>query len=564
MILSKKALIAIGASLATTTVVIGTTAGVIVNNQANTVQSNLSTPIEEVDKQNQPTKSETTLIDLAKKINKEAIFIKKLDGDALNDLNKKETIDISSTYAFNVLTKQLFLKEETIKLPQDITATFNLDIEQNTASNLNSGRLNVKVTLKNTKDSTQATTDAIELNGFKVATISEDLKSLFENEGKDFQIKIDPKKDNRNGFEFIDLELLNSTFTRQIAKQPSRSSLVNRHDSQVASLGQDESEEDEETQTVSETGLTSWLKADETKKDKVIGVSLVGKVKLSQISKEGNGDSEKTIFHLVAKDEKNKIKLVKDKEEILVSEIKSTNIVASDVALVPLNINKQGTNGFLETLRKTTDGEMPNGKYLDDKKDKSLNRDLYIDLNKMNGTIRGNNVFINPYLVKQTEQNKSELPFAIWVKFGKNDYLTTYRTDNEKQLAELKEAGFSFGIYSKQLMTTDQNIQPQTFTNKKMDLEKYFVTANYSKPSIRQSKGSMPMDKYPAGFDLVEIKHNQLVKDLKLKATVSKDQMKSTNTVTFVDYSYKGIDASKVLYTPSISLIHLEKDTLTQ
>lgn len=548
---SKKALIGLVSGITVSTVAIGTGIGLGINQNSNSsINTNTSNTETKPNKENEekPTnnKPANELNELISKINKDVIVVKKL-SETLESNSSNETLKINDLYAFNVVDKQLELDPKKIELPKNIKPTFDLKSTKNTASYLNSGKVEVNLTLKDESTQNQESI-TIELDGFKVAELQEEFKKIFENDGKDLVIKIDPSSSASN--KFVSLDFLNEEIKTPVEKSRSDLNHVSR---QVS----DENEE-EEFFLKTQSGLNSWIQMDETKKSNLTNISLFGQVKLKEISI--SEDMQKTYFHLIPKDENSHIKLVnKNGEEIAVNEIKTTNLLANDIVLIPKEIDQDGTGNFLEALKKEQVDQ--DAKYETDLANASLNRLIHINL--ATSKTPANNLFIKPYLVKKSEAIKEELAVVIEVKFGKDDYLTTYRTDNKNQLEQLKKTGFNFGVYTKKLDSTDDiKIKPSVFTNKKDDLAKYFKPTNYSQPIARQTIATQQQEpkKYPGGFWLSEFKNGSLTKELKLKVDKTSDLKTSQNLLAFVDYSYKGIDMNnmKFLYTPSISLIHLE------
>lgn len=558
MFFSKKVLFGSLAALATTTVVVGTAVGVSVSQNS----VNNETGKSEQGGENSNPQPETNgsnsgvnqggnnqvvepidLKKLAATITATNIGIKPVSNEGEIEPLPMPELMPQNLYAFNVQSQELTFKKPN-NFPQEVQVTFDLNSADNTVANLNNGMLKVGLTLKDTTPNrTEQNTHhhEVRLTTFKKVDVMTNFPNLFEEET--FVLNITPMGESATNFTTIE-ELNNQAIL--VANPTPRRELENRN-----------------TQTT--TGLNQWLKKDTSKTSHLTDISIEGLVKLEKIS--GNEEGTKAYFHLVSKDASNRIKLVKKGKEgegnleVAIAEIKTTNLLATDISVIPTNIDETGTTNFTNALKALGSEEEANKKYLTDKQDPSLNRELSVDLTMgMEETPLGsfstpaNKLYIKPYATPKPEG--TDVSLSVLVSFGSGTSLKTFNTSVEKEREELKAAGFSFGLFSKKLDESSMDISATTFTSDKDNLEMYFKTANYMGSVDRPNMSS---GSYPGGFALTSVDKDSLETGFMVKVMASPETpFTSENWVTFADYRYSGIEGSKVLYTPVISLIRVE------
>lgn len=192
----------------------------------------------------------------------------------------------------------------------------------------------------------------------------------------------------------------------------------------------------------------------------------------------------------------------------------------------------------------------------------SLNRTISINVPKSApDQTPTSQVFVKSFYTDTKDEDNKSLPLTLEVKFGKDDYLTSYKTSEKQQAKALVDAGFIFNLYSKYLDKKPQEVKASDLLETNVKLETYFKDANYNKPANKPDMSSGSND----GFTVTELKADL---NTTSKLMIEKANLDKTLLV-FADYSYTSAATNnhlnmKILYTPSISLIGFNKQQVTQ
>lgn len=295
-------------------------------------------------------------------------------------------------------------------------------------------------------------------------------------------------------------------------------------------------------------------------------ISIIGEVKLDKIELE----QDKPVFYLSSANKNSPLKLVqmmsdKKTNEALFDQIKTTNLLASDVTIVLSETSPNKNQNYIDELSKLTNTH----KYLNDDQNPSLNRILSVNLaakqEEEQQQTMIDRLFVKPqvFIRNKTAQLQNKIGVYAVVTYGSNKTAKTYSTNDAQDLKLLSETGFKFNVYSKKLDTTQYLVGSDDVTNTNNSLNTFFKEANYlspvAKPVMNNSQISnmgnfkvttIPVAKTNSG--VVELD----LGDEKFNDVNQKQQTKPENYLVFADYSFKGFKQEKVIFNPVISLIH--------
>lgn len=497
-------------------------------------------------------------------INENSIVIKNLSNNNQNnsrirtrrngDQEPSKFIKREEIFAFNVLQEQVELVES-ISIPDGVNLSLNIGNNLNSASNLNQGELNVLVTIEQENNGIE--TKKVSLKGFKLAQTDQFEKILNNNEmnlGIDFVLNknANTTTNQQSNPTYFSIDDLNKKV--YIVKKDNRYIITKPWFSDENK----ESNKPNETEEVSL--LTYWLKQLSTHainhESEVKEIVVKGEVKLKQIKKE----NERIYFYLTSSDPSKPLYLVKkDENKNIISQtaidyIKTTNVLATDLTIVPLDIKELETKELNEALSQ----DVKTTGYVVDKKDEALNRNLAITTNK--GFLSDHDrVYIKPYVAGLNQTNKG-INFKLLLNFGSNKYAKTYDTSINADLNELTEAGFSFDVYSKQLSNEGEVItKANAIAKNENDLGRYLNEFTYLIP-IKKTASDTSVEnpvKLNNGLLVTSFK-DQKPNELYLQKE-QKEVIRPSNWILFSSYTYGDVANNHVLFTPTISLIHFKR-----
>lgn len=498
---------------------------------------------------NQPIQPNVELVNLKTlkaQINQDKVVINALDEKQNNKVDLTKTLTKSNIYAFNVKNHQLNLAN--VSIPDSVTWTIKLDESKNKIVDLNNGKLHVIVTLFQTGNNPENV--ELEINGFK--GLDETFSKLFDTNDKTL-LKIDPKMGSDND-SYATIEKLNAI---TVTKVSNPSALITNHNEAVVNRMSSEQENKE----TSISGLTTWLRNDSSKMNDAKEVSIYGQVKLEKIETESDS---KTYFYLTSANVNNPLRLLSNKDgkviEALIGTIKTTNLLASDISVIPINHTETETRTYIDDLLSTN--KQDNKGYSNQiEVDKALNKELSVDLaikdqeeeRRISDVQTTSNIlFIKPYLLNKnpTMQDK-KLGVNISISFGSGINAKTYNTANDKDIQTLTKAEFKFSIYSKKLTKTEIKLEAKEFRDMMLKLNETFKQENYMKPVTKPTSN---------GFKEMNIETTNLKSPIEVELENVAMDNASANYLLFATYSYKGLDnMNKVGISPCISLIHAKK-----
>lgn len=572
MALSKtsKLLLSISCVVGIGAIGIGTGLGISANNSQSNLNSNeFDSSLDTTNPVTKPNSSLnlTDLDKLINEINESSIVIHpfytkeelaKLNKNNLENkvevVNTNITVEKTNLFAFNVKKQQLSLKS-TVQIDNDVSVELKLNEQKNTVSSLNQGKLSIDINLSQTGNTLKQKT--LDLTGFK--TPDEELIKLFasSNMGETMQknsavLEITPMMQSGNSMEFVSLEQLNSTNT--ITADSIRTL-------RTESEGEDASKQ----QTKTETGLTTWLKKDSSKMLMNKDISISGQVKLDKIEMNQN----KVNFILSSADKNNPLKLIKMMDgkissEALIQQIKTTNLLATDLTIIPNDYDQVANQTYVDSLSKLTEKD----KYLVDETNSYLNRFLSVNLSstiqdKARINSRVDRLFVKPFLfIRSNEMDKKDkLPLSAVITYGSGINARRFNTNNKQDLEILKAAGFKFNVYSKKLESDKFSIGAQEITKQDNKLSTFFKEDNYKTGVMKPITGNSPMAD-TGNFKLTTLpteSNNGVVEiDLGMEMIGSGMNMKikPENYLIFGDYSFTGL-MDKVVFNPVIDLVHV-------
>lgn len=243
---SKKFLIPLVSITSIGAVGIGTGVYYGINNNSNDIKPNEDTskPTENNPSSNNPFIPNIELVDLQKlkdQINKESFDIHPLEANSGVNNNKVDltkTINKNEVFAFNLLEEQITIKSS-IDIPKSVSLNIMFDEMKNTVTELNNGKLHIKVGLNQTGNTSQIFD--VELDGFK--TPDEALTKLLDSKDKSL-LMINPK-DGMEKESYTTIEQLNSK--SEIKLEPKV----------LRMAGEGNSVQEENEQTIKVSGLTT-------------------------------------------------------------------------------------------------------------------------------------------------------------------------------------------------------------------------------------------------------------------------------------------------------------------
>lgn len=541
----RKKVIVISAISLSSLVVIGIGAGIGISTK-NNQSSNIETP-------NHKEENPINLKQLSSNINESSVVIhpykvlaNTLLTKANNSIDYSKTLDKSTLFSFDIKKEQLALKEELLN--KEVEYEIQIDQQKNSVRLLNNGELNIAIELKYKN---QKEVKFLKLTNFKKSD-HQLINLLEESDHETLNITSSDKR------AYINIEGLNKNvilhkFDSLQTSDPS-SNLVN----DAQNLKEDKT-----------TGLNIWFNENSDLKGPK-NVRLEGKVKLDSLLK--SSDNKSVLFKLVAIDKTTPLKLVlfnNNNEPIsyaLVDSITTTNILASHIRLVPNLTNISQTTSYAKELVKNDETN-----YLKaDKSNDNLNKHIYVNLKKDAQNIE-DKLFIEPYLITQAlEQNKNILGFNIQLSFGSDKNAKIFDTANGYDLEQLKLGEFNFGIYIKKLAEQDKYLKAEKITAESNKLSSYFTRNNYESPTKQKIATQSSEPKKVEGEYYLNLVNKDQIKN-PLIASLSNvnnntdlalvQKQNDQNLIAFVDYSYLGMEQNEVLFTNSLSLIHIAKTT---
>lgn len=432
--------------------------------------------------------------------------------NSLSQTGNKQTID---AYAFDINNTQLSLNSQT-KLPNGINIELKINETLNSSIELNKGNLKIDVIAKSAYSEVNET-KVINLNNFK--KIDANLASLIKEVDNKAILEI-PRKSNQT--------------TQQQTQNISYQTI-----------------EELNNKTDSITGLSALVSSNLVTSDELkTTLEIKDEVKLDSISKQGIN----TYFNLVNTKNNGTIKLINNKNGIeyiaLVDEIKVLDLAASEIKIAPNGYSNIESIEFANKLKTNSNNASS----------------LTIKIPETNtDTAKQTDVLIHPYII-QTNANNEALSVGLEISFGSGENKKTYNTFKANDLAELKNAGFSFSLFTKKLSQSEDTVKLSDInTDKKLD--KLFVSNNF-KMSFSTTNDSNNLKTELDKFSKVEIKNNKLNEPIRISIKDSTSSRSAKNSVTnptkenwiaFAAYTYKDISLYNLLLTPNISLIHLEK-----
>lgn len=493
--MSKKMLLALGLGMGVTTIGVGTAVGIVTTNRNKT---ELGT-----------TNAASSLIN---QLDEKAIVIKAINNQSDSVLIRE------NTYSFNVKAEQLdLIKTQKDLFTQNYNISFHIDIAKNQANVVNKGELNIEIKLESKLDkANDSSTRTLLLKGFKQA--NKDLYNLFDqNESEideNYYLTINPKSSSND--KYTKLEHLNMQ--------------MSDHD---------------QTHSSNNSNLTKWFRNGTNGNE---SLSIEGKVKLEKVTK----NNEKTYFYLVSNDNNKYLKLTRNegelKEEIVIGKIKTTNLLASQISIKPIEINNEETTKLFSAL---------DGVHATNKKYKN-NNDQTFSLDIDTTTSNPNWINISPFVINALTKEQSNVPIQLSISYGIGSDAKTYDSSNANDLIELNEAGVNIQLFSKKLDGTKEVTKSIVETCNK--LGEYFKQDNYTKPNIAKPECKMKNGSDNGEYYVTSLnKADSTSISIDLKKSGKTEITPPANLIVFASYSYQGIEENKALLTPSLTLIHVPK-----
>lgn len=540
---SKKALFSSLAVMGIGAVAIGTGLGVSLNNSSSTTLNESSDS-----KTDQDIKNEITEIDEEKlSAIKSSLDSISLESFTLKTFTNTDVTNRNETYAFDIDPSKLELKINNNNLLIDgYKLEAKIDYLKNKPSQLNDGKLtiNIDVVDSNNKKITsdQISSKEIVFSDFKKADSS--LTALLKNETA--SLRLDPTKDDReNSISYNTIETLNS-----VVKVPKRN------------MEQEQNEEAEaRALELSESSFESFhyltellKKQDEYKRGEkmklIENVSISGEVYLDKITYDLS--SNETLFHLVSKEANRPLKLVKKDnsnkviKQALIGEIITTHLLASDITIKPRIYDANKTQTYKSELVTNSNNLFKNATNKND----LLEKDIYLSLSSIQhqDDLSINKVFIKPYVVDKNNPTSTEIDFCLSISFGDKKF----DLDNEYDLQALKLAGFSFNAYTKKLGDDSYTPNMMNFLSANK-LDSYFTQSTFTKPVAITN-----LNTATNGLNETKFENNSLSKSFKITLKDTDDKKTSIHAV-FASYSYKEVKDTNVLFTPSLTILKLDK-----
>lgn len=557
MALSKLAIISLVA-LGTVGTIGAVTASVVVSQQTTEPNKDQLPSNPEIPAQENNSNAQTELSEVIKTISQNDIVLikKQASNEAIikKNLSSEQTkeVKLEDIYAFDANAYDFALSKKK-QLPANITVEIKSKEESfKNLNDLNGGKLDLELIVKDKVSNKEEKTN-LNVSIFKKPD-SKILELFGENSNnqKDYVLPVIVGKNNKVE-KFSTLEYLNKERLK---------------------LAEEQEPKDETFNGISVLLNEVNKQGDKKETNKNITLAITGKIKLLEIKKESD---DKTYFYLGSVDESFlKLKRTENKEvsEVLVKQIKLNNLAISSLSVVPLE-NKEEVS---ETYRKELLTKWKEGTNEADT--------LSVTINKTKARTIANdqsvNLPISAYKLEKDSKDPINLEANLVVSFGSGDFVKTYNTTEANDLNELKNAGFSFGIFSKQLVNKKETQKPEVcdssiveMTNK---LDQYFTnTSNKNptnKPEIKEDDmkqdgeyflNRLANSSLEAKFKLGENSPKVENREKAAASVISAEKM-NQNWLVFANYSYPNMDESnkKVLYAPTLSLIHLEIKKATE
>lgn len=465
-------------------------------------------------------------------------------------VNEKKELDKSAQFGYGIENNQLGLKDDA-ELRDKVNVELSVSDKNNTKT-YNEGNLLVNVKLITKGNESSSETKEITLTGFK--KVGEDFQKFFKEKvtnGSEYSLDLEMGnlKANIPLFTIKDLNTKVDLFTPRANE--ARMKLKARDDKPEAER-KELTTASEEKKKVSSLTSFFWNKNKDNDNSENLGeISIEGETKLEAIVKD---ESKGVLFKLVSADKKTPLRLVKkDKDEALIESIFVNNIAATDVSVKPVSSKESYAAEFKQEIKEVAE-------FIKEKGDVNLDRDLAIDLAKQQPKGAENFLFVKPYLIENIESSNDpyKLGVEITVSFGDGQNVKTYKTSSEQDLETLKEAGFSFEIYTKKLTQAggDEKMLHTAIKNS-AELIKVFDANNHNKLI---QKPVREVDK----FKVQTIDSSAL--KTSLEVSIAKDSGSTFDgnylLVTGYKYTFKADPAvnDKLLFTSNLSLVKLASE----
>lgn len=523
-------------------------------NSLNTKRNPSNIP-EIIPNENEFSSSETSnnLKKLLLEIKPENIVVKKQNSSSEESNN--ELLDRSDIYAFDIKTKQLEIDTKTKKLiPLNTNITVELDESANNSVDLNEGKLHIVIKASNSFNQTEES--KLELAGFNKPTQA--LKSFITNTNeqdngtKITTLNLTEPKNSNNSIPFKTIEALN-----KVQSEPISRSNINDHLKTNVSKGL--------------TDLFKTVNKPMETDDNTRSISIIGQVKLDKIDKKKK--TNETLFHLVSAT-KDQLKLIdtkmQDKLDVaLVDEIVVTNLLATSVKFDFNNFEEKDQAEFVKKYV----SEATNKGFTASENSVSLKVDKKPPMAE-----KEISVGINPVLVRRIAE-KHEIKANLIVTYGTESLAKTYSTAVNEGFKELTDAGIKFSIYSKKLEDVTETVEASKIKTEANKLSIFFdkdsVSTGVASTSLETDGTGMkkPIGEFillasgDEGFkknftlgtvtSTMEAAHLQEEAQEGLQLDTRQKKWVSENWISFVGYSFGKDLKDKVLFIPTINLIHV-------
>lgn len=465
-----------------------------------------------------------------------------------SELDTQKVVEKDQTFAYSIKPIQITLKPKK-EVQEKFDFKVELETNANTVKTLNNGELTIKIKVSEKQKARinqvakTVESSPIKLTGFKKP--SEEFKKLLGLDKDNYSITLTNESKTTT---FSNIDSLNKKSMLTVPKKKGAP------------------EEGDKKENVS--GLTGLLWTNKfAGKDTYVGdVVIEGKVKVTSFEK--NEKMDDTLFVLTSNEENNPLRLVKKDQnnktdEILLENIKTTNLLASYVTVAPIDNDAKVNDELIDAVEKGSD-ETTRKHYTIE------NKQLSVTLDKSTS----NNIFVKPYLItKPTDfETKHMVGVEIIITFGTKENASSFKTSDEAQRKLLVESGFSFDIYARHLSQKNNKLlDGSEITTALEKFKETFKKENYTKFSEKTAidtvNAAQEMDTY-GGFHAVNVASNSL-ETISFDASNTRDGSDlrdiatnlPANLLVFANYSYKskGIMQDHASYTPVISLIHVQQ-----
>lgn len=119
-----------------------------------------------------------------------------------------------------------------------------------------------------------------------------------------------------------------------------------------------------------------------------------------------------------------------------------------------------------------------------------------------------------------------------------------------------------FDVYSKKLNENKSAIEPNEIVKEAENLFRFFNEARIIFPTDKKAN-NLNQSTNNGGYELTTLENKEPTSPIGIIKTAIKDKMsqkdltKSKNWMMFASYAYDGMKTDEVLFTPTISFIHL-------